>query len=288
MTQLRSAIGTFLTDWLDDVPAAWRAALAGAEPDIGAVDESLTLDADEVIFPLRKQHDDPRAPAGSHVLRALDIDPHAVRAVLVGQDPYPRMSRATGRSFDQGDLEQWSGNVSESLRRMVQSLAQFRQPAPTYVAHDRAWRDVRERIHTGLPVIEHPRALFDRWETAGVLCLNLGLTFSRFEKATQEAHMRVWKPVVEAILVHLASRQDRELLIILWGARAQDAFDDMGVMKAARAVGSGGRVVVVRRSHPGADGPSGDRGASPFLRLDDAYTQANEALARIGAAPIDW
>ena len=296
MTELRTALRDFLKDWQDDVPAAWKAVLAGAAPDFDAVAGHLTLESHERIYPLRRGHGDPRAPAGSHVFRALDgLAPDAVRAVLLGQDPYPRISRATGRSFEQGDLVAWDGRVAESLRRMVQALAQFRAPDPAYVAHDDAWPGVRARVLAGNPVVEAPAALFDRWQAAGVLCLNLGLTLSRFDPArtaasdrVQPAHMAMWKPLVRAILVHLACRPNGELLVILWGDKARQAFEDMDVEQEAESAGSRARLVVVNRVHPAADGPRGNRGASPFLCLDDPFTQANEALERIGAPPIDW
>lgn len=296
MTELRTALRDFLNDWQDDVPDAWKAALAGAGPDFDAVAEHLTLEPHERIYPLRRGHGDPDAPLGSHVFRALDgLAPDSVRAVLLGQDPYPRIGRATGRSFEQGDLVAWDGRVAESLRRMVQALAQYRAPDPAYVAHDDAWPSVRARVLAGNPAVEAPGALFDRWQAAGVLCLNLGLTLSRFDPArtaavdrVQPAHMAMWKPLISAILVHLACRPKRELLVILWGDKARGAFEDMGVEEAAESAGSRSRLAVVNRVHPAADGPRGNRGASPFLRLADPFTQANEALERIGAPPIDW
>lgn len=296
MTELRTALRDFLNNWQDDVPDVWRAVLAGAAPNFDAVAEHLTLEPQERIYPLRRGHGDSHAPAGSHVFRALDgLGPDAVRAVLLGQDPYPRISRATGRSFEQGDLVAWDGRVAESLRRMVQGLAQYRAPDPAYVAHDDAWTSVRARVLAGNPAIEAPGALFDRWQAAGVLCLNLGLTLSRFDPArtaasdrVQPAHMEMWKPLVRAILVHLACRPNGELLVVLWGDKARKAFEDMDVEREAESAGSRARLVVVNRVHPAADGPRGNRGASPFLRLDDPFTQANEALERIGALPIDW
>lgn len=296
MANLRGALRTFLTDWRSDVAGPWNAVLANVAPDFEAVTAHLTLKTNEVIYPLRKGHGDNRAPAGSHVFRALDeLPPDAVRAVLLGQDPYPKLARATGRSFEQGDLDGWDGPVAQSLQRMVQALAQFRQPDPQYVANDSAWKSVQAKILVGNPRIEKPRALFDAWQTAGVLCLNLGLTLSRFDaKETpvadrvQPAHMAMWKPVVRAILLHLVRRQGRELLVVLWGDKAQKAYDSMGVEAAAAAAGNGARLVVVRRPHPSADGPKVDPGASPFLRLEEPYTQANNALEGIGSKRIAW
>lgn len=293
MANLRNELLNFLEDWQRDVPVAWRQVLFGVSPDIESVPSHLTLEAGEQIYPLRKGHGDPRAPADSHVFRALDgLLPSEVRAVLIGQDPYPKIARATGRSFEQGDLYSWDGNVAKSLRRMLQTLVQHRMPSDDYVANDSEWEKVLSKISNERLTIEPPRALFDHWQTAGVLCLNLGLTLSRFDRPgtpaadrVQPAHMALWQPVVREILVHLARRTDRELLVVLWGKKAQDAFAQMGVGSAA---GRMGKLAVVMRSHPSANGPSGNAGASPFLKLDDPFTQANKALLSIGAAPITW
>jgi len=297
MTNLHDALGAFLADWRADLPQPWHTALAEVSPDLDAVAPHLALQPGERIYPLRRGHGDPGAPAGSHVFRAFDgLAPDAVRVVLLGQDPYPALARATGRSFEQGDLDAWDGHVTKSLRRMVQTLAQHRQPSAGYVPNDSAWSGVRSGILAGQPAIEPPGALFDNWQAAGVLCLNLGLTLSRFDRdgtpaneRVQPAHMALWKPVVREVLLHLVRRTGRELLVILWGGKAQAAFDQMGVEAAASAAGQGGRLAVVRRAHPAADGPTGNAGAALFLQLqDDPYTQANRKLAAIGAAQVHW
>lgn len=287
MTSLRTALQAHLADWRNDLSADWRSALAQVEPDFTAVPADMPLAAGDVIFPLRKGHTDPRAPAGSHLFRALDgLKPSDVRCVLLGQDPYPRIDRATGRSFDQGGLASWNGEVAESLRRIIQTLVQHRQPDPKYRPHDDAWPETRQNIAAGSPAIEAPAALFDRWQAAGVLCLNRALTFSRFNETVQQAHMAMWDPVVSHIVRTLAGRPAKSLLVLTWGGKAQAAFSAMGAEAVAHAAGS--RLLVQKRPHPAADGPEGDRGAAPFLRLEDPFTLANRDLQDAGLAAINW
>ncbi|MBL8484955.1 MAG: hypothetical protein JNJ60_22355 [Rhodocyclaceae bacterium] len=287
MANLRAALESFLTDWRSDLPDAWRGILAGVEPDFGAIAAHLTLEPNERIFPLRKGHADPLAPAHSHMFRALDGSaPDAVRAVLLGQDPYPEIRRATGRSFEQGDLSNWQGEVAKSLRHIIQVLAEHRAPDPDYVPRDSAWPGVSARIVAGNPAIELPAGLFDRWQEAGVMCLNLGLTLSRFDDRdapaadrVQPAHMGLWKPVVTTIVRHLAQRPGRPLLVLLWGGMAQKAVDQMRLNSARQDGESPAQLAVVRRIHPVMPA---------FLQLPDPFAQANAALETIGAAPINW
>jgi uracil-DNA glycosylase len=294
MPSLRHALGTYLDNWRADVPAHWRPWFNGVEPDLSAVAPHLTLNPGEVIIPGRKGQLDPRAPKGSHLFRALDdCRPEDVRAVLLGQDPYPKVLRATGRSFEQGDLKAWDGDVAESLRRILQTLAQHRLPNSGYVAHDKAWPGTLAGILAHQPALEDPPDLFDRWSAAGVLCLNLGLTLSRFDKKNtpaanrvQPAHMNLWRPVVAHLLTRLVQRPGKSLVVMLWGKPAKDAFAAMQLAAAAAAAGS--RLLVVQRSHPGAEGPPGNEGAAPFLTLPTPFTEANTLLHQHQLPPIAW
>jgi uracil-DNA glycosylase len=282
---LRDALQRFLQDWRDDVPPTWQPALADVEPDFGAIGTGLALEPNDVLLPFRKGHSSPLAPADSHVFRALDLPPDAVRVVLIGQDPYPRLKRATGRSFEQGDFVNWKkANVAESLRRILQALAHHRRPDWPHVTNDGGWQAVADGIESGVLDIERPRVLFDRWQAAGVLCLNLGLTLSRFDKPVQQAHMAMWKPIVRGILLHLARRPGRDLVVILWGGDAQRAFDAMGIDAAFAQGGQPDRLVTVRRNHPAFE----DEGEVPFLRLPDPFTEVDQRLAALQAVPINW
>lgn len=295
MTPLRPALEAFLRAWRQDCPAEWLALLGDAEPDYAAVPAQLRLETHERIIPLRKGHHDPIAPAGSHVLRALQgLRPDGVRAVILGQDPYPKLSRATGRSFEPGDLADWQGAVPESLRRILLVLAQQRGILGGGALHDERWPALRtELLHHRLEAAS-PRDLFDHWERQGVLCLNSALTLSRFDPPhtpTQErvqlAHLALWRPVVGALLRGLACRPQGALLVLLWGRPAREAFADMGVEAAAAAAGQSARLQVLAHAHPGAEGKP-DPGAAPFYAAPNPFSAANARLLAAGQAPIAW
>ncbi|PRN02982.1 hypothetical protein A0O30_19595 [Pseudomonas sp. LLC-1] len=126
---LRDALVLFSTNWQLDLPLSWRSALGSAEPVAVIVPPSLTL-GPEPVFTAQRARLLRDARADAHVFHAFDgLAPEEDRCVLVGQAPYFRTARTTGRSFDQGDLQTWppaSKKMPSSLRRLMQKLAQSR------------------------------------------------------------------------------------------------------------------------------------------------------------------
>jgi len=287
MASLRTGVKQFLGDWRDDLNSSWRSALDGVEPAFSAIDTNLTLDAGETIFPGRKGKPAPGARADAHIFRALDgVRPRDVTAVVLGQDPYPKSSRATGRSFEQGDLPAWVPNrnkVAESLRRILQTVAHFRSDDAKYLAGDAAWSGVVDDLET--LKIRAPREFFDDWQEQGVLCLNAGLTLSRFQKDVQEAHFALWRPVVKRILTAIATRDKGSVVFLLWGGIAKKTFDQLGILDAADAAGTRARVGVITHVHPGAE----DKTGKPrFFQPPNTFHAANEKLSTIGGTAIQW
>jgi uracil DNA glycosylase len=289
MAQLRTEIRSFLQDWRTDVSSSWQDVLDGAEPNIEAIDEALTLEDGETIFPGRKGHPAAGARADSHIFRALDgLRPHDVNAVVLGQDPYPRASRATGRAFEQGDLLEWSPDrtrVAESLRRIVQVAASHRSGDAKYVSGDVAWSRLVADAQANRISIARPRDFFDKWQRQGVLCINAGLTLSRFEPAVQKAHFALWRPIVKRLLTSLATQPNRSIGFILWGGVALNTFNSLGILDAAENAGTRDRVAVVRHAHPGAE----DQNGQPlFFGKPNTFTDARDRLSAIGGPVIEW
>lgn len=283
---LRDALVAFATDWRQDLPSAWRTVLNSVEPAAADVGSSLTF-GPEPVFPARRASPLPDARADAHVFRAFDsLEPLKVRCVLVGQDPYPRIGRATGRSFEQGDLEIWpaaSNKVALSLRCLVQKLAQSRTGRAAYVTPD-GWSKVMADARSGALPLEAPQALFDRWQQNGVLCLNAGLTLTRYLQggAPEQVfgHIPFWAPVVGAVLRHLAARQDGPVVYLLLGGYAQKLAKTMGIRQAAEAAGRWGvEVEEVRLLHPAATG---------FLAGPNPFDEVNTKLAALGEPAINW
>jgi uracil-DNA glycosylase len=293
---LRQALEEMLDGWKDDLSPAWRTALAEVEPGFAAVDPDLRHESWEPIFPTRKGQVIPGAPRKAHIFRALDgTGPADVRAVVIGQDPYPNVSWATGRAFEQGDLEAWLANpalVSDSLERIIPAVAVARTGNPEYTDltnASRAWARVVADLASGVLRLQSPGRLFDHWQQQGVLFLNAGLTLSRFERGGSahqlKGHIPLWKPVVQALLRVIATRSSGHAVFLLWGSVARTFFTQSGIEQAARAAGTWQtRVQTVQQAHPAAansDGPL-------FFREPNTFLDANRALRQMGAEEIRW
>jgi uracil-DNA glycosylase len=286
---LSDTMRTLLDGWRADLAPAWSQALAGVEPDFGAVRADLDVADGEVVFPGRKGRPPAGARPDAHVFRALDgIAPADVRVVVMGQDPYTRVEQATGRSFEQGDLADWLGKpkVTPSLRRIVQALARRRTGNLAYLDGQGGWGRVVADIKSGALPIEGPRALWDHWQAQGVVFLNAILTFNRFQPDHQfRGHQPLWRPILVRLLDALVRRPEGALVCVAWGGKAADAFKGARVEESARAAGTWeSRVRVVTASHPNAFG------APPpfFAGSGDPLRDVNDALVAMGGKAVEW
>lgn len=292
---LRQAMEELLDGWRTDLDAAWAAALLDVSPDFDGMNQQLDHADTDLIFPGRKGKPVPGAPPRAHIFRALDgTTPDTVKAVVIGQDPYPNVAWATGRAFEQGGLTDWTVDprqISESLERIVPVVAAARTGDDDYgdlVNHRDAWKRVADDVRAGTLNLQAPHQIFDHWQREGVLFLNSGLTLSRFEPLHQkEGHIPLWAPVVKRILTRLVDRPRGHLVFICWGGVARDFLEDTGIEKAARKAGTWGvRVAAVHHPHPAAE----DRitRAPLFFRRPNPFLEANEALTKMGAEAIRW
>lgn len=291
MPKLKSLMERFLDDWRDDIAQPWRSLLYGIEPDLDAIDPALEAAEDEVVFPGRKGHEPPDAPVGSHVFRALDgILPPNVRAIVVGQDPYPRVSRATGRAFEQGDLESWASTtprVALSLKRIIQQAASARTGDSVYTATPGGWAHVVKDVQSGALHLETPQQLFDHWQAQGVLFLNTGLTLTRYKQGGHphqlNGHIPLWAPVVGAICSRLALRDDTPLVFLSWGSKARRFLFNAKIITSPSQPSAIEQSLpntgIVDRSHPAV---------SSFLSGKNLFDEANEILGDLGANRISW
>lgn len=107
-----------------------------------------------------------------------------------------------------------------------------------------------------------------RWTTHGVMLLNRVLTVRLGEPGS---HRGIgWEEITAAAISALVSRVDAPLVAILWGRDAQSLAPDLP------------DVPIIASAHPSP--MSADRGffgSRPFSRT-------NDALAELGADPVDW
>lgn len=288
MTTLRAALETLLTGWRKDLSPEWSAFLASVEPDVAGIPSHLTLGPGEIVYPGRFHHPPAGARPDACVFRALSgVKPPQVRVVVIGQDPYTKVSQATGRSFEQGDLADWFGKpaVTPSLRRILQALAARRSGDPKYNG-GKAWSTLVADLHAGSLNLEPATALWDHWQSQGVLFLNAILTFSRFEPETQfKGHGVCWKPVMHRLMQKLAAPSGHPVVFVAWGGTAQEILREAGVEAAAQAAGTWKKWVdIVAGPHPNARPAD----APPFLAQENPFESINKALLRLNGKPIAW
>ncbi len=283
MDTLRATMDAFLQGWRADLSSGWGDYFADVEPDLGAISEALTFDPADPVIPGRKADPYPGAPTGAHVFRAFDgVAPDAVRVVVIGQDPYPRLSRATGRAFEDGAWREWTGTVAISLAHLMQSALAARLGRPELAQNASGWATIRGEVAVGAIALEPLTAWFDRLQASGVLFVNAGWTLTRFEPGgspEQKAHIALWRPLMSRLLSGLAVREGGKVVYLLLGSFAQRLFDASGVRQAAIAAGTWEKsIAAVRHAHPNT--------VQYFAA--NPLAQVNAALAAMQGATIDW
>jgi uracil-DNA glycosylase len=153
-------------------------------------------------------------PPESQVFQALELTAlPQVRAVILGQDPYPTPGEAHGLSF----------SVQDGVR-VPRSLANI-------------YKELESDL--GLPRPAHGN--LTRWAMQGVLLLNDLLTV---ERGSPLGHRnRGWEPMTDAVIAAVAARPE-PCVFLLWGDKAK--------AKIARVPGltQGGRHLLLKAAHP--------------------------------------
>jgi uracil-DNA glycosylase len=134
----------------------------------------------------------PWAPPGSRILRAFEQPLDDVRALIVGQDPYPTPGHAVGLSF----------SVAETVRPLPRSLQNI-------------FRELQQDIGCLAPSTGDLSA----WTTRGVMLLNRVLTVRQGEPGSHRG--KGWEEITGAAIDALVARPDAPLVAILWGRDAQ-------------------------------------------------------------------
>lgn len=272
-SEIAAELSWHVQGWENNLNEAWH--FLAAEWARGLTPAAASSKNVERIFP---QLD---ATGHRHVFKAFDnLSPAEVRVVVLGQDPYPNEAQATGRAFEQGDLETFSArrppvaySLNKMLRRMVE--ATFAKDEAKVEAKGVELRKLL--AHPRLQVAS-PTEVFDHLVAQGVLFLNASLTIPKCASRMNDSYLRgqlaFWRPFVQAVLHHLLARKGSTTVFLLMGRPAQKLFDDMTTGASALARGR-----VVRSRHPSANSFSSD--ANPF-------TLVNNELSAAGAQTVRW
>jgi uracil-DNA glycosylase len=162
-----------------------------------------------------------------------------VRVVILGQDPYQDGSY-DGFAFSNRDDGQ---KISNSLRNIL--------------------KEVESDVYDGFQIDQNPD--LTRWAEQGVLLLNRAHTV---RKKNPGSHLEYWSRFTNEVL-SLLSKQDRPIVWILWGKKAEGAVGR--IMKNPQHI-------YVKTPHPSEPG---FKGSKPF-------TRTNKFLERHGKEQIKW
>jgi uracil-DNA glycosylase len=213
------------------VPETWRAALDPvlATPAMRALGAWLRAEetAGKAIYP----------PRGMR-LAALELTPlHAVRVVILGQDPYHGPGQAHGLAF----------SVQPGVR-VPPSLA-----------------NIYKELHSDLGIAPARHGHLAAWARQGVLLLNNALTVEAAQAGSHQK--RGWDVLTDAAIAAVAAR-DTPTVFLLWGSHAQK--------KAARVPGLiDGPHLVLHAPHPSPlSAYTGFFGSKPFSQAN-SFLQAN-------------
>ncbi|MFO7865049.1 MAG: uracil-DNA glycosylase [Salinivirgaceae bacterium] len=180
----------------------------------------LTTENQKLIeFAEKQLSTDDYTPAANRVLHFLTVPLSGIKAVILGQDPYPQRGVATGRSFEVGTLSDWNQPFRNvSLKNILRLIYK------TYYGDEVSYKSIVSKNNTD-PFILPPTQLFKNWEKQGVLLLNTAFTC---EIGNSGSHAKYWKPFSDKLLSYLAQEKP-DLHWILWGGHAQKITKELPI-----------------------------------------------------------
>jgi uracil-DNA glycosylase len=217
--------------WFEQMHIGWQEALANWRPWLTAMEVKLATE--EAL-----------APSAPLVMTAFQIDPKAVRVVLMGQDPYPTAGVAVGRAFA---VRSDSRPLPASLRNILSELV----------------------TDTGVP--QTPDPALSSWQEQGVLLLNRHLTTLQGQAG---AHTNLgWDSFTLAAVQHLLGNEWPPVLL-LWGSHAQKLLKELQPIDGKPAP------VAVVSAHPSPlSAYRGFFGSKPFSAVNAAlFAQGQEPI----------
>lgn len=170
------------TPQTDDMASDWAEALAPVEKNIAAMSDFLRDEIAEGHAYL---------PAQDQVLRAFSRPLSDVRALLIGQDPYPTPGHAVGLSF----------SVNPDVRPLPGSL-----------------RNIYHELDSDLGIAPAEHGDLTAWFDQGVLLLNRVLTVRPGLAGSHRG--KGWEEITACAVEALANRGG-PLVAVLWGKDAQ-------------------------------------------------------------------
>jgi uracil-DNA glycosylase len=156
----------------------------------------------DMITLLQRLHEETLAghrftPPLKYVFRAMEECPWSkIRAVIIGQDPYPQLGVADGISFSCS----LKGKPEKSLK---------------YI-----FKEINETVYPDIPETEYnPDPDLKRWANQGVLMLNTALTTRVGEIGSQ---YDIWKEFTRFTLSQISALNYAGLVFVFLGSKAKE------------------------------------------------------------------
>lgn len=204
----------------------------------------------------------PLESENSGIFYAFELTPfNKVKVLLIGQDPYPKDTRAQGLSFSFKD----DRKPADSLKNIFEKLNKSGYKTDS----------------TDLT----------SWAKQGVLLLNTGLTYTKKEDI--EKWTKFWKPVIDYVTNKLINR-GKPLIVILWGRYANllEQFRNDSNDEQLKSKG----IYILRSSHPSNMGNAKNYSGNykvlskdiPSFAQFNPFEECNKILISLKETPIDW
>jgi uracil-DNA glycosylase len=219
---MRQTLPKPITDALGLAHSSWQPILMRGLEAMAAADPAYlpSLAADSYL------------PTENRLFAAFSLPLDAVRFVLFGEGPYPRVESATGVCFMDGAVESlWSEkglskqvNRATSLRNFMKMLLVAEGSLEPGNTSGEAMQEVAEKARAaGSPYIQTLTELQANLTRQGFLLLNASLVFRAHVPPAKDA--KAWLPFMKTVLDALADhaeRKDRKPpTLVLWGKLAE-------------------------------------------------------------------
>ncbi len=163
-------------------------------------------------------------PVSEKVFRFTEMNLHALRVVILGQDPYPERGVATGRAFEVGGLDSWSSPFRQISLKNILRLIYISRSGMRENEKVPSFKEVINQMENGKFSLLPPGELFVSWEKQGVLLLNTALTCVPQKPGS---HSEIWKPFSDALISYISYKR-QDLIWFLWGKQARSYKEKIG------------------------------------------------------------
>jgi len=187
-----SSVNPTWTRKLDEleIPYSWRSVFANPTIERQFIQLTQFVSTDFDKF----GNDIPFLPEQNNIFKAFELCSYDnIKAVIIGQDPYPNTTHAMGLAFS---VKRDVSPIPGSLKNIYRALTN----------------------DTNIPFVTPTHGDLTTWTKQGILMINTALTL-RINQGSN-AHLSKWQGFTDELL-KLISKKKRNIVFILWGGSAQ-------------------------------------------------------------------